>query len=133
VWEGTRICIEKELPAGLRERIKWEIVLGYLEFGLPNGIARYIGVMQTYIWRRVFLASGWVPDYLGPERLIDGIPTRAGKVLVSSDALDRVRAPDRDAHNPCRRSKIRTLCERKDVNLPPSFLYTELTRQNCVP
>ena len=45
VWEGTRICIDKGLPAAQRERIKWEIVLGYLEFGLANGIKAYVGIM----------------------------------------------------------------------------------------
>jgi acyl homoserine lactone synthase len=66
-------------------------VLGYLEFGLANGITKYIGVMQNYIWRKVFIASGWGAEYLGGERLIDGARTRAGEVLVSPDALRRVR------------------------------------------
>jgi acyl homoserine lactone synthase len=92
VWEGTRICIEKELPVEMRERIKWEIVLGYLEFGLANSISKYIGVMQTYIWRKVFIASGWGAEYLGSERLIDGARTCAGEVLVSAEALHRVRS-----------------------------------------
>jgi len=91
VWEGTRICVDKALPAAARERIKWEIVLGYLEFGLGNGIARYIGIMQSFIWRRVFIQSGWGAEFLGPEHAIDGIKTRAGQVQVSRDALQRVR------------------------------------------
>lgn len=92
IFEGTRICIDKEIPADLRERIKWEIVPGYLELGLAQGIESYIGVMQTFIWHRVFIQSGWGAEYLGPEVLIDGIRTRAGKVIVSHDALARVRA-----------------------------------------
>jgi N-acyl-L-homoserine lactone synthetase len=91
VWEGTRICIDKALPSQVRERIKWEIVLGYLEFGLANGIARFVGIMQNFIWLRVFIQSGWGAEYLGPEHLIDGIKTRAGQVHVSPDALQRVR------------------------------------------
>ncbi|MGE4350603.1 MAG: acyl-homoserine-lactone synthase [Bdellovibrionales bacterium] len=91
IWEGTRICIEKNLSGELRERIKWEIILGYLEFGLANGIEKYIGVMMNYIWRRVFIQSGWGADYLGEERLIDGLKTRAGQVFVSQEALYRVR------------------------------------------
>lgn len=92
VWEGTRICIDKDMPGEMRERIKWEIVLGYLEFGLANGIDRYIGVMLNFIWRRVFIQSGWGAEYLGEDRLIDGIKTRAGQVFVSPEALQRVRA-----------------------------------------
>jgi N-acyl-L-homoserine lactone synthetase len=91
VWEGTRICIDKARPGHLRERIKWEIVLGYLEFGLANGITRYVGIMQNFIWLRVFVQSGWGAEYLGPEHLIDGIKTRAGQVHVSRQALQRVR------------------------------------------
>jgi N-acyl-L-homoserine lactone synthetase len=91
VWEGTRICIDKDLPGPLRERIKWEIVLGYLEFGLATGITRFVGIMQSFIWLRVFVQSGWGADYLGPEHVIDGIKTRAGQVHVSRQALQRVR------------------------------------------
>jgi len=91
IWEGTRICIEKDLPAGRRERIKWEIVLGYLEFGLANGIQKYVGVMMNFIWQRVFIQSGWGAEFLGPEHIIDGVKTRAGQVIVSADALERVR------------------------------------------
>jgi len=92
VWEGTRICIDKGLAPELRDRVKWEIVLGYLEFGLANGIERYIGVMQNLIWSRVFMQSGWGAEFLGAERMIDHIRTRAGQVLVSEEALARVRA-----------------------------------------
>jgi acyl homoserine lactone synthase len=91
IWEGTRICIDKNIPGDLRERIKWEIVLGYLEFGLANGIDKYIGVMLNFIWRRVFIQSGWGADYLGEERLIDGLKTRAGQVIVSPEAHERVK------------------------------------------
>lgn len=83
IWEGTRICIDKSLPGALRERVKREIVMGYMEFGLANGIDKYIGVMMNFIWRRVFIQSGWEPTYLGGERLIDGLKTRAGMIQVS--------------------------------------------------
>jgi acyl homoserine lactone synthase len=91
IWEGTRICIDKALPGELRERIKWEIVLGYLEFGLARSITTYVGIMQNLIWSRVFIQSGWGAEFLGPEKLIDGIRTRAGQVHVSAEALQRVR------------------------------------------
>ncbi len=91
IWEGTRICIDKSEPGPVRERIKWELVLGYLEYGLAQGIGSYIGIMQTFIWHRVFIQSGWGADYLGDECLIDGLKTRAGQVHVSEDALQRVR------------------------------------------
>lgn len=82
IWEGTRICIDKSLSGELREQIKWEIVLGYMEFALDNNIEKYIGVMMNFIWRRVFIQAGWNPTYLGSERLIDGLKTRAGMIHV---------------------------------------------------
>ncbi len=91
IWEGTRICIDKSLPAPAREQIKWEIVIGYLEFGLHYGINKYVGIMQNLIWHKVFIQSGWGAEYLGGERLVDGIKTRAGQVHVSEQALQRVR------------------------------------------
>jgi N-acyl-L-homoserine lactone synthetase len=91
VWEGTRICIEKSLPGYIREKIKWEIVLGYLEFALKNRIEKYIGVMQNFIWHKVFVQSDWGAEFLGDEKIIDGIKTRAGQVMVSEAALQRVR------------------------------------------
>jgi N-acyl-L-homoserine lactone synthetase len=91
VWEGTRICIEKSLPGYIREKIKWEIVLGYLEFALKNRIEKYIGVMQNFIWHKVFVQSDWGAEFLDDEKIIDGIKTRAGQVMVSEAALQRVR------------------------------------------
>ncbi len=91
VWEGTRICIEKALPAELRERIKIEMVLGYLEFGLDNRIEKYIGVMQNFIWKRVFVHSGWDIQYLGSECLIDGQKIHAGEGLVTPATLQAIR------------------------------------------
>jgi acyl homoserine lactone synthase len=91
IWEGTRICIDKALPAATREQIKWEIVIAYLEFGLHNGIKKYVGIMQNLIWHKVFIQSGWGAEYLGAEKLVDGVRTRAGQVHVSEQALARVR------------------------------------------
>ena len=90
IWEGTRIAIEKGLPGALREQIKREIVLGYMEFALANGIEKYIGVMMNFIWHRVFIQSGWDPEYLGEDRLIDKLKTRAGQVIVSPENHRRI-------------------------------------------
>lgn len=111
IWEGTRICIEKDLPGEQRERVKWSIILGYLEFALANNIEKYIGVMQNFIWRRVFIQSGWGAEYLGEELLIDGIKTRAGEVIVTPEALERVRATT-GIHEP-------VLQNQYQVDLPP--------------
>lgn len=90
IWEGTRICIDRNLPAHLRDRIKWELVLAYLEFGLENGISKYIGVMPNFIWHRVFVQSGWGGNLLGPERVLGGVKTHASEVIVSHEAHERV-------------------------------------------
>ena len=46
---------------------------------------------ELYLEKGLHRPSGWGAGYLGPERLIGGIPTRAGEVVVSPEALDRVR------------------------------------------
>ena len=93
VWEGTRFCVDKDLAsAALRREIISEIVCGYLEYGLSEGIDLIVGVMPTLIWRSVFVKSGWQVDYLGEEKVLaDGSRVIAGELSVSVENLEKVR------------------------------------------
>lgn len=91
IWEGTRFCINRNLPPDTRKRVKHELVLAHQEFGLVNNIDKFIGLMPTAIWQRVFTASGWDAHYLGPETIIDGIRTRAAEGFVSKEILKKIR------------------------------------------
>ena len=90
--EGSRFCINKDLPREERKRIAAEIVLGYLEYGLAQNIKEIIGVMFPIYWRNLFEMNGWPISPLGPVmRLPDGHKVMAGGVTISAENLANVR------------------------------------------
>lgn len=92
VWEASRFCVDERATPELRRRIIREIVLGYIEYGLDQGIDRYIGIMYPAYWRNIFTKSGWDIDWIGAEtRLDSGHAIRAGWVKVSRETLANVR------------------------------------------
>ena len=119
VWEGTRICIDKALPSALREQIKWEIVLGYLEFGLQNGIKKYVGIMQNFIWLQGLCSVRLGRRLSGPRKADrrhqdQGRPGRRfGRRPASRQSDDR-NPVSRPAKSPRRRLRHRRL--RPDPN-----------------
>jgi N-acyl-L-homoserine lactone synthetase len=58
VWEGSRFCIDSQLPPAQRRSICQHIAAAYIAFGLDSGIDRIIGLMPTLILRSVFQRSG---------------------------------------------------------------------------
>jgi N-acyl-L-homoserine lactone synthetase len=36
IWEGSRLCVEKDLPAPLRKRIIYELSVAYMEYAMSN-------------------------------------------------------------------------------------------------
>lgn len=87
VWEGTRFCIDKSLPAHLRQRICQEIVLSYLEFGLQTGMEKIIGIMPPRILNTVFGSAGCRYQSIGPRKLIDSCTIQAASMQVSQEQL----------------------------------------------
>ena len=92
VWEATRFCIDRSLPYEQRQRIKHELVLAFVEFGLKNDIREMVGTMPPKLWDSVFVKSGWDITYLGKEKDIgkDGIII-AGLMPISLEVLEKVR------------------------------------------
>lgn len=92
VWEATRFCVDSALPREMRQRIKHELVLSFLEFGLKNDIREMIGIMPPKLWQSVFVKSGWPIEYLGKEKDLgkDGIII-AGSMPISLQILEDVR------------------------------------------
>lgn len=91
IWEGTRFCIDSRLPPDQRATICRHICLGYLEYGLANGIGRIIGVMPTFILRTVFERSGVDLDRLGPVTSIGAhSKVQAALIKVDNHQRDRV-------------------------------------------
>ena len=91
VWEGTRFCIDSRLPAEVRLAICRQICLGYIEYGLANGIDQIIGLMPTLVLRTVFERSGVVLDRLGPiTRIGAHSKIQAAAIRISEEQRRRV-------------------------------------------
>jgi acyl homoserine lactone synthase len=92
VWEGSRLCVDKDLPPHLRKRIIYELSVAYMEYALANGIRKIIGVMLPAYWRSVYMASGWDPFWYGEvTALPGGERVRAGGLPVSEAMMQKVR------------------------------------------
>ncbi|MFA4995365.1 MAG: acyl-homoserine-lactone synthase [Bdellovibrionales bacterium] len=91
VLEGSRICIDNDLPISLRTQIKKELVLAYYEYGLSMGAHTIIGLMQTLIMRRVYGSSGCCPVSLGREQDIGDQKCVAAKMSITSPMYERVK------------------------------------------
>lgn len=93
VWEGSRFCVAKNLPAEERKRVIQEIVIGYLEFGLLHNIKSIVGVMYPVYWNNIFVKSGWNVEWLGEIHKSDeGHKIVAGELKISEATLKNVRA-----------------------------------------
>lgn len=91
VWEGTRYCVDRNIPVSERRCVINEMAVAYLEFGLALGIKKIIGIMQTYIYRSVFENPGIKMEYLGDIKIMDGQKTRAVAIPVEQEQLNNVR------------------------------------------
>ena len=91
IWEGTRYCINKNLPIDLRKKIVNEMALAYLEFGIDQGLSHIVGMMPTYIYRSVFERPGIKMEYLGEIQKIDGHKVRAVSIPIKQEQLDSIR------------------------------------------
>ena len=91
IWEGTRFCIDRHLPADQRLSILRQLSLSYIEFGLANSISRIIGLMPTLILRSVFERSGVTLERLGPVRQIgQHARIQAASITIDSRQLHQV-------------------------------------------
>ena len=91
VWEGTRYCIDRRIPNGMRQKIISEMAAAYLEFGLLMSIEKIIGFMPTYIYRSVFERPGINVSCLGDIQRVDRLKVRAVSMEVKIDQLIKVR------------------------------------------
>jgi hypothetical protein len=56
--KASRICVSKHLSREERTRVKNELVLSFLEFGLLNDIREMVGIMPPKLWQNVFVNAG---------------------------------------------------------------------------
>lgn len=99
IWEGTRFCVEKDLDPIFRDQITKEIVLAYYEFAINNGISHIIGMMPTYIWKRVLQRNGCDCEILGPVKIIDGQKIQAVSLNINWSTYQKVKEKTGIIHN----------------------------------
>ncbi|QQG36618.1 MAG: GNAT family N-acetyltransferase [Micavibrio aeruginosavorus] len=91
VWESTRFCVERSLPAHVRRIISNELVAAHVELGMRLGIKNIIGVMPTFILRSVFGKAGCSFEYLGGGIEVDNMLIRAAVMEITPRQLLRIR------------------------------------------
>lgn len=92
VWEGSRFCIDKNLPVEQRSRVIKELVIAYIEYCLAHNISSIIGLMVPPYWKSVFINNGCEIEWLGETGLAgDGKKVRAGKLEINPELLENVK------------------------------------------
>jgi acyl homoserine lactone synthase len=91
VWEATRIGVDRDLDPRTRNRVCGELVAGCLEYGLRNGISRYIFLMPLAIIRTLLVRAGCPVALLGEPVMIDNHLAAVAEVRISKMALAEVR------------------------------------------
>lgn len=91
VREGSRLCVDKNLPAELRRTILRELVVAYMEFGLANGIDKIVGVMLPAYWKSVYINAGWRPVWYGEAATLpNGDRVRAAALPVNAAMMSNI-------------------------------------------
>lgn len=91
VWEGTRFAIDHNLDSKLRRRILGELVCAYHEYCLKNNIKQVIGLMPVFIFKRVFIRSGWPVQFIGDTHKLGRDRVVAGIGSTSYENLNNIK------------------------------------------
>ena len=91
VWEATRFGCDQTLDAATRRRAVAEILCAMQEFGIRQGIHRYLAVMPLRLLKCVVVKAGCEVSLLGPERTPGNLPAAALYLTVSPEVLAELR------------------------------------------
>lgn len=91
VWEASRFGCDRTLNATMRRRVVAEILCAMQEFGIRNGIERYLAVMPLRLLKCVVVDAGCKVTVLGPERAVGNLPAAASYLTVSPEVLAEIR------------------------------------------
>lgn len=91
VWEASRFCCDRDLDAASRRQVVAQLILGCQEFGIANGISKYLGVMPIQIFKYVIAANQCPVTRAGPMLRQGGHKIAAAYIDVSSSILEAVR------------------------------------------
>jgi len=91
IWEASRFGCDRDLTAANRRRVIAQLIHGCQEFGIQNGINRYLGVMPVWVFQHVIAAHGCPVTPLGPRSELNGHEIEAAYIGVSPSVLETVR------------------------------------------
>ncbi|MGC1305342.1 MAG: acyl-homoserine-lactone synthase [Caulobacteraceae bacterium] len=94
VWENTRFAVDRKLPPSERRQVMGELILASLEFGLINGVGRYLLVSPLWVLNGSLSAAGLTysllktTDRLGPRTVATAyVPVSPEMLACSREAL----------------------------------------------
>ncbi len=89
-WEITRMVTRPGLPRAAAERVREQLSVALIEYGLASGIVRYTMMTHTAFLSAV-LAVGWDCEPLGLPVQMDGVAVGALAINVDTATLGRLR------------------------------------------
>ena len=92
IWEASRFGCDRDIDSISRRHIVSHLILGCQEFGIANGISRYLGVMPTWVFKYVIAANGCPVTYIGPKLRQYGHEIAAAYIDISPSILEAVRS-----------------------------------------
>lgn len=91
IWEASRFGCDPDLDAATRRQVVSQLILGCQEFGIANGISRYLGVMPIPVFEKVIAANQCPVSRLGPALRQNGDEIGAAYIDISRSTLEAVR------------------------------------------
>ncbi len=91
IWEASRFGCDPNLDGAARRQVVSRLILGCQEFGIANGISRYLGVMPIPVFEKVIAANHCPVSPIGSTFRQDGHDIGAAYIDVSISTLEAVR------------------------------------------
>jgi len=87
VWENTRFAVDRDLPAPLRRKVTSELILASLEFGVAQGIERYLLISPLWVLNGALAAAGLSHRLLRKTDTLGRWPVASAYAPVSEQIL----------------------------------------------
>jgi len=92
IYENTRFAVDKRLKPSLRRRVRNELILASLEFGLLNDVISFILVSPLWVLNGSLSRAGLQPHILTTTDRLGASTVGVASVCVSSAVLGRCRS-----------------------------------------
>ena len=92
IWEASRIAVAQHIPANQRQTALQGLIIAIQQFGLDNGIDKYLGLMPMAIFKRTLIRNGVRVDiHKDHAKDIDGKLTAIADIYVDQVTIDFLR------------------------------------------